>query len=454
MMMETRRAQKADSPNILLVNPWIHDFAAYDFWARPYGLLSLGGLLRRHGAHVSFIDCLNRFHPLAPPSDPHARHGRGPYLKSPIPKPPGLVDVNRTYSRYGIPPHWLEADLAALPAPPDLILVTSIMTYWYGGVAETIARLRSRFPGVPLILGGIYARLCGDHARANSGADEVVDDNGESLFALVKRHTGYDPGPCPDLAALDGLPYPVFDLQPVIPFIPLLTTRGCPFDCAYCACRVLQPEFLRRSPGSVAAEIDYWHRRHAVIDFAFYDDALLVDAQQHAIPLLEEIIRMKKPICFHTPNAVHIRGITAQTATLMHRAGFKTLRLGLETTAFETRGHLDRKVTQTEFVKAVEHLKNAGFEPNQVGAYLLVGLPGQRVAAVQDSVDVVKSTGITPVLAHYTPIPQTRLWSDAVEASRYDLAADPVFCNNAIFPCQRRDFSWQTLSALKQQARQ
>jgi hypothetical protein len=80
-----------------------------------------------------------------------------------------------------------------------------------------------------------------------------------------------------------------------------------------------------------------------------------------------------------------------------------------------------------------------------------VGLPGQSVAAVQASIEVVKSTGITPVLAHYTPIPHTRLWPEALMASRYDLAADPVFSNNAVFPCQAQDFSWQTLSSLKQQ---
>ena len=83
----------SDTPHILLVNPWIHDFAAYDFWAKPYGLLSLGGLLRLHGLRVSYIDCLDRFHPLAAAGDPHARHGRGPYLKTPLPKPAGLEDV-------------------------------------------------------------------------------------------------------------------------------------------------------------------------------------------------------------------------------------------------------------------------------------------------------------------------------------------------------------------------
>jgi hypothetical protein len=444
------RIRQGDKPHILLVNPWIHDFAAYDFWAKPYGLLSLAAVLRHHGLSVSYIDCLDRFHPLAPPIDPHLRHGRGPYLKTALAKPPGLADIARNFSRYGISPAWLHRDVAALPQPPDLILVTSVMTYWYPGVFETIGLLKTWFPKVPLVLGGIYARLCSGHARAHSGADDIATDNGESLFDLVRTHTGVDISTPLDMHDLDNLPYPAFDLQHVINYIPLLTTRGCPFDCAYCACGFLQPRFYRQSPERVTEEIDYWHQRHGVVDFAFYDDALLVDAGRHAVPVLESLVRKKLPIYFHTPNAVHIRSITAETAGLMHRAGFHTLRLGLETTAFEQREQLDRKVTEMEFVQAVAHLKNAGFRSDHVGAYLLVGLPGQSEAAVLASIKVVKSTGITPVLAHYTPIPQTRLWAQAVAMSRYNLAGDPIFCNNAIFPCHREDFSWQTLSRFKQ----
>ncbi|MEJ2097618.1 MAG: B12-binding domain-containing radical SAM protein, partial [Deltaproteobacteria bacterium] len=56
---------------------------------------------------------------------------------------------------------------------------------------------------------------------------------------------------------------------------------------------------------------------------------------------------------------------------------------------------------------------------------------------------------ITPVLAHYSPIPHTALWKDAVAASRYDLAADPIYTNNAVWPCSREPFSWKTVSLLK-----
>jgi radical SAM superfamily enzyme YgiQ (UPF0313 family) len=440
------------APHVLLINPWIHDFAAYDFWAKPYGLLSLASVLQRHGLRVSYIDCLDRFHPKAAPADPYARNGRGPYRKQPIAHPPGLEGIQRTYCRYGIEPEWFQADLAALD-PPDLILVTSLMTYWYPGVVEAIRRTKAVYPGVPLVLGGIYARLCPDHARSVAGADEVVEDRGESVLELVARYTGFRAAPQFDLSDWSAWPYPALDLQRAVGYAPLLTTRGCPFACAYCASSFLEPRLTRRSPASVVEELCHWHRNHGVADFAFYDDALLVDAQNHALPILEHIIRAELPIRLHAPNALHIRAISLEAARMMKAAGFQTLRLGLETAAFDTRSDLDSKVTRQEFRQAVKFLTSAGFGPDRIGAYLLVGLPGQGMAQVEDSIRMVKEAGITPVLAHYTPIPRTRLWEEAKAESRYDLAADPVFTNNAIFPCQRENFSWSVLSKLKQMTR-
>jgi len=442
------------APHILLVNPWIHDFAAYDFWAKPLGLLTLGGILRDHGARVSCLDCLDRFHPLAPASSqPSARCGRGPYRKTPIAKPPGLADIPRTYSRYGIDPDWFARDLKALPQV-DLVLVTSLMTYWYPGVRETIEQVKSNLPDVPVVLGGVYATLCSEHARQTSGADRVVTGPGENeILSLVAEITGWSPAPRFDPNDLDSFPRPALDLERRLVHAPVLTSLGCPFRCAYCASHRLQPRMKRRNPASVAKEMVHWHTNHGVRDFAFYDDALLVDADRHAIPLMEMIIAAGMDIRLHTPNALHIREITEPLALLMYRAGFHTIRLGLETTAFDRRGSIDKKVTEAEFLRAVKHLQSAGFRADQVGAYLLAGLPGQRAAGVEESIAVVKRAGVTPVIAHYTPIPHTPMWADAVAASRYDLEADPIFTNNAIFPCQSEAFSWEVLTRLKNLAR-
>ena len=204
-----------------------------------------------------------------------------------------------------------------------------------------------------------------------------------------------------------------------------------------------------RSAESVVEEIKYWHGRFGIQDFVFYDDALLVDADTHAVPIFEGIIHSDLNIRFHTPNAVHIRGISRQTARLMFRAGFKTLRLGLETAAFDTREELDAKVTAQEFKQAVAWLRQAGFHQDMIGAYLLAGLPGQEPKDIENSMRIVRQTGAMPIIAHYTPIPHTAMWPAAVASSRYELEFDPVFTNNAVLPCQKEPFSWETITHLK-----
>jgi len=440
-------------PEILLVNPWIHDFAAYDFWAKPLGLLLLGAILRDHGCNISYIDCLDRFHPKDSEKNPSARNGRGPYLKTIIPKPHGLEDIPRNYSRYGIKPEWFENDLISVPKP-DIILVTSLMTYWYPGVRETVSIIKQILPDVPVILGGIYATLCHEHAIINSGADHVFAGNGvKEILSLVQEYTDFSPDHNFDHRFnpddMNTYPLPALDLQNKIACAPVMTSRGCPFTCSYCASNYLDSGWMVRSSENIVKEIYFWHEKYGVKDFVFYDDALLINSEKRIVPVLEQVIDSGIKIRFHTPNAVHIREINKKTADLMVTSGFKTIRLGLETTAFEKRSNIDRKVTETEFKLAAACLLDAGFEKKQIGAYLLTGLPGQTYEAVEESVKIVKKNNITPVPAYYTPIPHTAMWKKAAACSRYDIEADPIFTNNAIFPCWNPGFSWEVITKLK-----
>jgi len=438
-----------DVPHILAVNPWIHDFSAYDVWAKPAGLFTLVSILRLHGYRVSYIDCLDRFHENAGASDPKKRGGRGPYLKTEIPKPKALANIPRRYSRYGIRPEWFKADLASTPRP-DLVLVTSMMTYWAPGVQETIRMVKAVYPESPLLLGGIYASLCSEHATHFSGADQIVPGACESrILDVAGAYTRWHATPMFDPGDLDTYPFPAFDLQRKIGYIPLLTSRGCPYSCEYCASHRLSPIRLERSAESVVEEIRYWQSTFAVSDFALYDDAFLVNSDRHALPLLEKLAGTELSIRIHTPNALHIRQVTREAARLMFKTGFETIRLGLETADPASRRTMDDKVTIKEFRRAVAVLKAAGFNAGQIGVYLLVGLPEQSMDSVKQAIKEVKDTGATPIPAYYSPIPHTALWEKAVGSSRYDLPSDPVFTNNSILPCRKESFSWEEMSRIK-----
>ena len=95
-------------PAIILINPWIYDFAAFDLWSKPLGLLFIAGYLRKHGFRIHLIDCLSRHHPDTKEDrrqeSPH-RHafGTGKFNREQVPKPPPFRHVTRPFSRYGIP---------------------------------------------------------------------------------------------------------------------------------------------------------------------------------------------------------------------------------------------------------------------------------------------------------------------------------------------------------------
>ena len=445
---------KKNNNTILLINPWIYDFAAYDFWIKPIGLLYIASVLRKNGYDVYFIDCLDItdsqvMQKKGVKQADRKKYGDGHFYKENIEKPEVLKEIPRRYSRYGISPDLFEQKLQEIPKP-DVILVTSTMTYWYQGVFNTIKLSKKLYHDVPVILGGIYATLCPDHAIRYSGADCCIQGEGENLvIEKIGEITGRTASFIPDLKELDSLPYPAFDLMLHHDFLCLLTSRGCPYKCTYCASPLLNSEFRQRDVFKIIDEIAYWIDKCPVENFAFYDDALLYKPDERIIPMLKEVIRRDIGCNFHTPNGLHIRGMTQEIAELLFQTGFKTIRLGLETADESRQIKTGHKTTNREFEQAVKHLKHAGYQSKDIGVYLLVGLPGQGVEEVRGSIQMVRDCGAHPFLAEYSPIPGTGLWEDALKTSPFNLDKEPLFHNNSILSCRSDKLSWEDLYQLK-----
>jgi len=431
---------------ILLVNPWVYDFAAFDLWAKPLGLLYLGAMLRQNGCRVDLIDCLASDQPVP------RIYGQGKFRREVVDNPAPLKHIPRHYARYGMSIESFRAKLSSLE-PPDVVLVTSLMTYWYPGVFEAIRHIKAAFTHTPVVLGGVYATLCSEHAAANSGADHIITGEGEmELMNLLSDLWGVKPAYLPDPDDLDQCAYPCLDLEPSLRYGCILTSRGCPCRCTYCAAHLLVKGLRHRDPLKVADEIAFWKGR-GLKDFAFYDDALLTQSEFFAVPLLKDIISRRLDVRFHCPNALHARFITPDLAHWMRSAGFITIRLGLETSDPALQLSTGNKVTTGEFLRAVESLRQAGYAGKDIGVYLLCGLPRQEAGEVWGAIRLVRESGARPILAEYSPIPHTGLWDQAVESSPYPLAEEPLFHNNTLLPCEWTGFTYAMYQELKQACR-
>ena len=421
-----------DAPRVLGINPWIHDFAAYGLWSRPAGLLAGLHMLRSAGADVALMDCLDRTWSDVP--WPKVRPtGQGHYPKTPIEPPDILRQVPRRFSRYGHDPQAVREALRRLSPPPDLVLVTTVMTYWYPGAAEAVRMVRDVWPHVPVVLGGIYATLCPEHA-AGLGADLALAGRLEdpAVWSRLWGAMGRDAPALPPGAGLEL----ALDLYAEPPFTVILGSRGCPFRCSYCASRSLYPDFRQARAEDL---INFVGREYArgVRDFVFYDDALLVAPQTWLWPLLDWF--EGRGARLHTPNAMHVRYLTPEVCSRLKSAGLKTVRLGLETGDFDHRR--DVKLTRELWESGMAALRESGFGRGEVAAYILFGLPDQDMAEVEHTIAQVREWGVRPELAHYTPIPSSPLFDRACEVSPWPLRSEPLCQNNSIWPCVPGGFS-------------
>ncbi len=405
-------------PKILLVNCPVYDFSAYDFWLRPLGLLTLAGQLRGK-ADMYLFDYLDRSSYMD--IDANGGYGKGTFKRARIPKPKALKDIPRYYYRFGLERERFSEYLKH-NGPFDFAFVGTVMTYWYPGVQEVIEDIRRYCGGSKILLGGVYCLLCPEHARS-LGADITVTESG---FGKVFEAVGIDG---------DDGEVPLWEAYQNCFTGAVRLTRGCPFNCTYCATGLLYPDFRVKDLGFITQELDYL-KQAGVRDLAFYDDALLFDGEVFS-RCLEYVLSRGLGFRFHTPNAMHCRFINRENAELMVRAGFKSFYLGFESSANQFHNRTGRKVVSEQLKGAVEHLKMAGAKGSQITAYEIIGHPYNDIQQIEESMYFVHSLGIRIMLADFSPIPGTR---DGDACGGYVDLSEPLNHNKTAFPVRLLGF--------------
>ncbi len=432
----------------LLINPYIYDFAAYSFWSTPLGMLYVGSILRKNNIDINLIDCLDVI------EDKRKPDGRAPFIKEIVEKPESLKGIKKHLRRYGIPKNRLHEKLSQIETP-DIILITSIMTYWYEGSKEVLELTKECFPSAKTIVGGIYPSLCSDHAEQSLNKADLIIKNNETLkfYKFIEDEFNIVLPFKPSMYDFDRLPYPCFDLYENIHFIPLLTSYGCIYNCDFCATPFMHPKIVRRGEKNVMDEIQHWHNMN-IKNFVLYDDNFLYKPEIYAKPLLKSISKLPFKINIYNPNAVNASMIDEELAHLLISSGFKEVRIGLETINPDMQKYLCGKVTCAAFEKSVDLLLSAGFTYDSIGAYILAGLPFQQKEDVKNAIDYLANLKVNIHIAEYTPIPHTTLFEKYYSYARYPIADNPIYQNNSLFPFAWEGFTEKDLQHLKRYAKE
>ncbi len=394
---------------ILLVNPPIYDFSAFDYWIKPLGLLYISSILKNQNIQVKLIDAMNRYDEYYKDvkSD---EFGRGKFHYQKIQKNEFLKKIPFYFKRYGIPKEVIKQRI--IDFKPDFVFVTTTMTYWYLGAKEVLETVKGIDKNIPVFLGGIYPTLMKEHAES-LGFDIVFKNNETDILKDIiginfpKEFKDYPP--------------PDYSHYNVVKYISFTTSLGCPFRCSYCASYRIIEKFQYKEPEQVFEEIRLFYEK-GIRDFVIYDDALLFP-QDRFISSFKEIGERFKDIRFHTPNGLHARFIDYEVAEVLKRSNFMQPRISLETISKDKQLKTGGKVFTDEFEDAIRRLIKVGYKPKDIIAYIIFGLPDDSVQECMETMDYLHSLGVKIYLSEFSPIP----------GSPYYDVEDPILSNNTIY---------------------
>jgi hypothetical protein len=415
------------SRSALVINPWAADFKLYDEWMHPIGLYFLLSLLKRNGFEVHFFNCLERS-----AASKCKRFSTGDFEHRECPKPEIYSAIHRHYKLYGQSQEAFASFLSSL-RPPEVIFIGSQMTYWFPGLIETVRFVKGYFPQIPLVIGGISAKLIPGQISLTLPEAHVFQG---SLFEQSSMNQSGIP-------FVSGLRTEQWKLSLIDAYEcvssafhgPVLSSLGCPGRCSYCASAVLQDKFVIRKAEIVADEIEYLRDRFKVEHFAFVDDALLHWPEQNFIPLMKTLLQRGINLCFHTPNGLQVTRLSPEICALMKEVGFRTLRFGYESSDFRYVQDTKAKASRDDLAHKIKLVKEHGFLQSDIGVYVMAGFPGQSPADVIEEIDFVASLGVSVKPVFLSPVPRTKLF-EYYQAQFPELAIDPLWHNDTFFISQ------------------
>jgi len=402
----------------LLINPPVHDFACFDYWLKPLGLLYIADYLEKNGIDITLFDFMDRHSPFLSETSASREYSTGNFVREKTVKPDILSTIDRPFYRYGVKQEAFEAFLEDNHF--DYGFVTSMMTYWYKGVDEVLSVLKDY--SVPSLLGGIYARLLPDHALSLR-PDFLYTGSIKGLKDFLNYRT--DMTIDRDYSYEDLMPR--YDLYRGNTGASILTQTGCPFRCDYCAVPVLNSNVHFFDHDYVLSVLD--NLSHLGIeDIALYDDALLYRSEEHFKPLFRRIAQRNYPMRFHFSNGLHVNYIDRETVDIMTSLNIGRIALSIESISADFHREHDNKADMPHIERAIELFKSTDMDPSDIYVYIIAGIPGETLQMIDNAVEFIHEKGVRILMNEFSPVPGTPIYE------RYsDRLSDPLLTGKTVF---------------------
>lgn len=415
---------------VLLIQPPVRDFYRTSIRTQPIGLAYLAAPLLSRGHEVEILDCRTA-------------------KKKSMPIPPELSYLKDFYpfddrspfklytGFYHFGMGWEEIRKKIEISRADVFGISSSFTPYHGEALQVAQIIKEWDSKKIVVMGGSHASCDPKGVLKSPFVDYVILGEGE--YRLPFLLDCLEKGKQEEVGLVDGIGYRrngeihMNQLQSFIPILDsvpfpardllepdryrinkkrstmILTSRGCPHGCAYCSAHlVMGSSFRVRSPENILREMMECREKYEIEAFDIEDDNFTFDTARakRLLRLIVETFGANRLELF-AMNGLSFVSLDGELLDLMKKAGFHTLNLSLVSSEPSTKKKMRRPQPVAEFHDVLTEAQQAGLN---VVAYAILGMPGQTVEEMVDTLIYLMGERVLIGPSIYYPTPGTVLF--------------------------------------------
>lgn len=293
--------------------------------------------------------------------------------------------------------------------PFDLIGIT-VFSPVYFEVKKIFKIIKEKHPNTKICLGGPYVTTIQEDIFNETPADFAIYGEGEITFSelisyiknektidsingLIYMDSSHKIIKNPDreqIKDLDTLPIPAYDLFPMnrYPLHRMVTSRGCPYKCAWCNSSSIWGKGTRMmSAPKMVSEVEYVLKHYGKKIFVFGDNSFNADfnrVEAFCDLLMERKLDILWSVSFRADK------VTPELASKLKKAGCYNVSIGIESANNEILKKIGKGTTIEKIAEGIHILKEAGIE---MMSQYVIGSPYETLETVKESIAFAKSSG-------------------------------------------------------------
>ena len=339
---------------------------------------------------------------------------------------------------------------------PQVVGISCLFSSQLPIVMELTKKIKESFPSIITVTGGTHPSFLPEDSLGRAPAlDYIMIGESEQSFPELLRllAAGKSPETVDGVAwrengkvrvnpktrwieDLDSIPFPAYDLLPMekyfeinVPFMyysksprntSFLTSRGCPFKCAFCSsCHYWGNKVRYRSIENVLAELRMLKAEFGIEEVKFEEDNLLLN-RERAKKLFRGMIAEKMNLHWNMPNGAYIMSLLdEELVKLMKESGCFEVTLAFESGDQEVLDNIIHK--PLDLSRAGEAVKNLRGHDIDIHAYFIIGFPGETRQQIKNSFRLANKYRLDkPYFFAFTPLPGSELYAECVAKGIYD----------------------------------